>query len=203
MGSTVYVLLVHPSLPVNSVREFIAFAKARPRQLNYSSGGSGSAANLSIELFRSMSGIEVVHVPYKGIGPALIALLSGEVQFTSGTPTSAMPFVKDNRLRALAVTSARRSQFLPDLPSIAEAGVPGYESTAWYGVLAPAKTPRPIIGKLNAAILVVLALPDVKAGFSSQSFEITPSTPEQFSSLIKTELVKWAKVVKSSGMKVE
>ena len=203
MGSTVYVLVVHPSLPVKSVKELIALAKSRPRQLYYSSGGNGSAAHLSLELFRSMSGIEIVHVPYKGIAPALIALLSGEVQFSSGSPTSTMPFVKEKRLRALAVTSAQRSAFVPDLPSMSEAGVPGYENTAWYGVLAPARTPRPVIDKLNAAIIAVIALPDVKSGFNTQSFEITTSTPEQFSTLIKTELVKWAKIVKDSGMKNE
>ena len=203
MGTAVYVLVVHPSLPVRSVKELMALARAKPRQLFYSSGGNGSAAHLSLELFRSMTGIEFVHVPYKGIAPAVIALLSGEVQFSSGTPASTMPFVRENRLRALAVTSAQRSAFVPELPSISEAGVPGYENTAWYGVLAPAKTPRPIIDKLNAATLRVIALPEVKAGFLAQSFEITTSTPEQFSALIKTELVKWAKVVKSSGMKVE
>jgi tripartite-type tricarboxylate transporter receptor subunit TctC len=203
MGSTVYVLVVHPSLPVKSVRELVALAKAKPRGLYYSSGGNGAAAHLTLELFRTMTNIEIVHVPYKGIAPALIALLSGEVQFSSGTLASTMPFVNEKKLRALAVTSAGRSAFVPDLPSVAEAGVPGFENTAWYGVLAPAKTPRPIIDKLNAAILAVMALPDVKAGFSGQSFEVTPSTPDQFSGFIKTELVKWGKVVKSSGMKVE
>ena len=203
MATTVYVLVVHPSLPVKSVRELVALAKAKPRQLYYSSGGNGAAAHLTLELFRSMTNIEIVHVSYKGVAPAVIALLSGEVQFSSGTPNATMPLVNEKRLRALAVTSAGRSAFAPDLPSVAEAGVPGYENTAWYGMLAPAKTPRPIIDKLNAAILAVIALPDVKAGFANQSFEITTSTPDEFAGLIKTELVKWAKVVKSSGMKVE
>ena len=203
MASTVYVLVVHPSLPVKSVRELVALAKTKPRQLYYSSGGNGAAAHLTLELFRSMANIEIVHVPYKGVAPAVIALLSGEVQFSAGTPNATLPLVKEKRLRALAVTGAGRSAFALDLPSVAEAGVPGYENTAWYGMLAPAKTPRPIIDKLNAAILAVIALPDVKAGFATQSFEITTSTPDEFAGLIKTELVKWAKVVKSSGMKVE
>ena len=203
MASTVYVFVVHPSLPVKSIRELVALAKAKPGQLYYSSGGNGAAAHLTMELFRSMTNIDIVHVPFKGIAPAVIALVSGEVQFSSGTPNATLPLVNEKRLRALAVTSAGRSAFAPDLPSVAEAGVPGYENTAWYGMLAPAKTPRPIIDKLNAAILAVIALPDVKAGFNTQSFEITTSTPDEFSALIKTELVKWAKVVKSSGMKVE
>ncbi len=203
MASTVYVFVVHPSLPVKSVRELVALAKAKPRQLYYSSGGNGSAAHLTLELFRSMTNIEIVHVPYKGIAPAVIALLSGEVQFSSGTPNATMPLVNEKRLRALAVTSAGRSAFAPELPSVSEAGVPGYENTAWYGMLAPARTPRPVIDRLNAAILAAIAMPDVTAGFNTQSFEITTSTPEQFAGLIKSELVKWAKVVKSSGMKVE
>ena len=203
MATTIYVLVVHPSLPVKSVKELVALARAKPRQLFYSSGGNGSAAHLSLELFRSMARIEIVHVPYKGIAPALIALLSGEVQFSSGSPTSTLPFIKEGRLRALAVTSAGRSAFVPDLPSISEAGVPGYETTAWYGTLAPARTPRPIIDKLNAAFLAVIALPDIRASLHGQSFEITPSTPEAFSALIRSELGKWGKIVKDSGMRVE
>ncbi len=201
--STVYVLVVHPSLPVKSVKELVTLAKARPRQLYYSSGGNGSAAHLSMELLRSMTGIEIVHVPYKGIAPALVALLSGEVQFSSGSPTSALPFVKSGKLRALAVTSAQRSAFVPDLPSMAEAGVPGYETTAWYGILAPARTPRPIIDRLNATLLAVIALPEVASSLHGQSFDITTRTPEQFSALIKSELSKWERTVKASGMRVE
>jgi tripartite-type tricarboxylate transporter receptor subunit TctC len=203
MVSTVYVLVVHPSLPVKSVKELVALAKAKPHQLNYSSGGNGSAAHLSLELFRSMTGIDVVHVPYKGIAPGLIAVLSGEVQFTSGSPTSTLPLVKEGKLRALAVTSAKRSAFIPELPSISEAGVPGYETTAWYGMLAPAKLPKLLVDKLNAAIINVIALPDVRDSFLKQSFDITTSTPDEFSSLIKSELSKWRKIVKESGMRIE
>jgi len=194
---------VHPSLPVKSVKELVALAKAKPHQLNYSSGGNGSAAHLSLELFRSMTGIDVVHVPYKGIAPGLIAVLSGEVQFTSGSPTSTLPLVKEGKLRALAVTSAKRSAFIPELPSISEAGVPGYETTAWYGMLAPAKLPKLLVDKLNAAIINVIALPDVRDSFLKQSFDITTSTPDEFSSLIKSELSKWRKIVKESGMRIE
>ena len=203
MGSSAYVLVVSPSLPVKSIKELVALAKAKPRELYYSSGGNGSAAHLSLESFRSMVGIQIVHVPYKGIAPALISLISGEVQFSCGTPGSLMPFVKEKRLRALAVTSAKRSTFLPELPSISEAGVPGYEITAWYGLLAPARTPRPVIDRINTAVRGVIAQSDVKSALNAQSFEVTTGPPEQFSSLIKVELVKWQKVVMSSGMKIE
>jgi tripartite-type tricarboxylate transporter receptor subunit TctC len=203
VASTVYILAVHPSVPARSVKELVALAKARPRQLNYSSGGNGAAAHLAGELFRSLTGIQIVHVPYKGIAPALIAVLAGEVQLTFGSQPSTLPHVKEGKLRALAVTSARRSRFTPDLPSISEAGVPGYETTAWYGVLAPAKMPRPIVVKLNREVAKVLDLPDIKAGLASQSFEIVTGTPEQFGAFIKDELAKWEKVVKESGMRID
>ena len=149
-ASTVYVLVVHPSLPVKSVKELIAMAKTRPRELFYSSGGNGAAAHLAGELFNSMSGIRVAHVPYKGVAAALIAVLSGETQVTFGSQPTALPHVKQGRLRPLAVTSAKRSPFTPNLPSIAEAALPGYETTAWFGILAPAKTPATIINRLNS-----------------------------------------------------
>jgi tripartite-type tricarboxylate transporter receptor subunit TctC len=203
VASTVYILAVHPSVPARSVKELVALAKARPRELNYSSGGNGAAAHLAGQLFSSLTGIQIVHVPYKGIAPALIAVLAGEVHLTFGSQPSTLPHVKEGRLRALAVTSARRSRFTPDLPSISEAGVPGYETTAWYGVLAPAKTPQPIVAKLNREIAKVLDLPDIKAGIASQSFEIVVSTPEQFGAFIRGELAKWDKVVKESGMRID
>jgi len=202
-ATTVYLLVVHPSLPVKSVRELITLAKARPRQLNYSSGGNGAAAHLAGELFKSMSGTQIVHVPYKGIAPGLIAVLSGEAQLTFASQPSTLPHVRAGKLRALAVTSAKRSSFTPDLPSIAEAGVPGYETTAWYGIIAPAKTPRPIVAKLNADVIRALDNAEVKSGLANQSFEIVTTTPEQFGAFIKDELVKWGKVVKEAGMRID
>ena len=203
VASTVYILVVHPSLPVKTVKELIALAKAKPRELLYSSGGNGAAAHLAGELFRSMSGIQLVHVPYKGIAPALIAVLSGESQITFGSQPSTLPQVKQGKLHALAVTSAQRSSFTPTLPSIAEAALPGYDTTAWYGVIAPARTPPAVISRLNRDIQRVLDLPDIKTGFTHQSFEIIGGSPEQFSALIKDELVKWSRVVRESGMRID
>ena len=202
-ASTVYVLVVHPSLPVKSVKELIALAKARPGELFYSSGGNGAAAHLAGELFNSMSGIRVAHVPYKGVAAALIAVLSGETQVTFGSQPTALPHVKQGRLRPLAVTSAKRSPFTPGLPSLAEAALPGYETTAWFGILAPAKTPTTIINRLNSEMNRALDRADVKTAFAGQSLESIGGTPEQFSALIKDELVKWRKVVKDAGMRID
>lgn len=203
VATTVYVLVVHPSLPVKSTRELIVLAKAKPREILYSSGGNGAAAHLAGELFRSMAGIQMVHVPYKGIAPALIAALSGEAQVTFASQPAVLPHVKQGRINALAVTSAKRSSFTPNLPSIAEAALPGYETTAWYGILAPAKTPPALISRLNREVARALEHAEVKSGFSNQSFEIIGGTPELFGALIRDELVKWNKVVKESGMRID
>ncbi len=203
LATTVYILVVHPSLPVKSVKDLVALAKAKPGQLNYSSGGNGAAAHLAGELFRSMAGIDIVHVPYKGIAPGLVAVLSGEAQLTFASQPSVLPHVRQARLRPLAVTSASRSPFTPELPSIAEAGVPGYETTAWYGILAPAKTSREIVSRLNAEFGKALNAPDVKAALTNQSFETVGGSPEQFATLIGEELVKWRKVVKASQMRID
>ena len=202
-ASTVYVLVVHPSLPVKSVKELIAMAKTRPRELFYSSGGNGAAAHLAGELFNSMSGIRVAHVPYKGVAAALIAVLSGETQVTFGSQPTALPHVKQGRLRPLAVTSAKRSPFTPNLPSIAEAALPGYETTAWFGILAPAKTPATIINRLNSEMNRALDHAEVKNAFANQSLESLGGTTEQFGALIRDELVKWRKVVKDAGMRID
>ena len=203
VATTVYVLVVHPSLPVKSTRELIALAKAKPREILYSSGGNGAAAHLAGELFRSMAGIHMVHVPYKGIAPALIAALSGEAQLTFASQPAVLPHVKQGRINALAVTSATRSSFTPNLPSIAEAALPGYETTAWYGILAPAKTPPAVISRLNREVARTLEHAEVKSGFANQSFDSIGGTPEQFGVLIRDELVKWSKVVKDSGMRID
>jgi tripartite-type tricarboxylate transporter receptor subunit TctC len=203
VASTVYVLVVHPSLPVKTVKDLISLAKTKPRELLYSSGGNGAAAHLAGELFRSMSGIQMVHVPYKGIAPALVAVLSGEAQVTFGSQPSALPHVRQGKLNALAVTSATRSSFTPQLPSIAEAALPGYDTTAWYGVIAPVRTAPAIINRLNRDILRVLDLPEIKTGLANLSFDILGGTPDQFAALIRDELAKWSKVVKESGMRLD
>jgi tripartite-type tricarboxylate transporter receptor subunit TctC len=203
VASTVYILVVHPSLPVKSVKALIALAKARPGELFYSSGGNGAAAHLAGELFNSMSRVRVAHVPYKGVAAALIAVLSGETQVTFASQPTALPHIKQGRLQPLAVTSAKRSSFTPTLPSIAEAALPGYETTAWFGILAPAKMPAAIINRVNSEMNRTLDRADVKAGFTSQSLESIGGTPEQFSALIKDELAKWRKVVKEAGMRID
>lgn len=203
IASTAYILVVYPSVPAKSVQELVALAKAKPRQLNYSSGGNGAAAHLAGALFGSMTGADIVHIPYKGIGPALVALLGGEVQLTFSSQPSTIPHIKEGRLRPLGITSAKRSSFTPDIPTIAESGVPGYETTAWYGVIAPAGTPAPVIARLNLELTKLLDQTEIKAAIAAQSFEIMPSDPRQFGGFIKTELVKWTKVVKDSGMRIE
>jgi tripartite-type tricarboxylate transporter receptor subunit TctC len=203
VATTVYVLAVHPSLPVKKVSELITLAKARPRQLNYSSGGNGAAAHLAGELFRSMAGIQLIHLPYKGVAQALMAVLSGDAPITFASQPTALPLVRADKLRALGVTGAKRSPFSPDIPSIAEAALPGYETTAWFGIIAPAKTPAPVVAKLNAGMGRALDSAEVKAAMTRQSLEILPGRPEQFATLIRDELVKWRKVVKESGMRID
>ena len=203
VASTAYILVVHPSVPVKTVQELIALAKAKPRQLNYSSGGNGAAAHLAGALFRSLTGVEIVHIPYKGVAPSLVALLGGEVQLTFSSQPSTIPHIKEGRLRPLGITSPKRSGFTPDIPTIAEAGVPGYDTTAWYGVLAPARTPAPVIARLNLELTRLLEQTEIKAAIAAQSFEILPSNPEQFGDFIKSELVKWVKVVRESGMRID
>jgi tripartite-type tricarboxylate transporter receptor subunit TctC len=203
IASTAYILVAHPSVSAKTVQEFIALAKAKPRQLNYSSGGNGAAAHLAGELFRSMAGIEIVHVPYKGVAPALVALLGNEVHFTLSSQPSTIPHIKEGRLRPLGVTSATRSGFTPDIPTIAEAGLPGYESTAWYGVLAPARVPAAVIARLHAELTKLLDVPEIKAAIAAQSFELLPSNPEQFRAFVRAELDKWVTVVKNAGMRLD
>jgi len=195
------VLVVHPSLPARSVKELIALGKSRPRDLVAGSAGTGTSPHLSLELFKSMAGIDMVHVPYKGSGPGLVALVSGEVAVFFPSAPSATPHIKANRIRPLGVTTATRSEALPDVPSIAEAGLPGYEATQWFGVLAPAGTPQAIVDRLHKEIVTALKSPDVVKQFSAQSAQIVASSPEQFAAYIRAETQKWAKVVKAAGIK--
>lgn len=204
VGAASYLLVVHPSVPINSVSELVAFAKAKPGQLNYASAGTGSPLHLGAELFKAMTGTNLAHIPYKGGFPAVSAVLSAEAQVVFGSITATMPLVKSGRLRALAVTSAQRSGLFPELPTVAETGVPGYESTNWYGVLAPAGTPKPIIAKLNAELTMVMQMRDLRERMlSTQGIEPLSSTPEQFTAYLRNEVAKWAKVTKAIGIRAE
>jgi len=203
LATTPYVLLAHPTVPAKNTAELIALAKARPGQLNYASAGGGSATHLSGELLKSMAGVNIVHVPYKGTGPAVTALLSGEVDLYFATVPAALPLVEAKKLRALGVTSARRSPLMRDVPAIAEAGLKGYETSTWHGILAPAGTSPEIVVKLNAEIARVLAQPAVKERLVGQGLDPVGGTPEQFGAYLKTEISKWAVVVKASGARPE
>ena len=197
------VLLVHPSVPVKNVKELIALAKKRPGELQYSSAGSGAQPHLTAEMFKTMAGVNLLHVPYKGAGPQMIGILSGEVALTFATAPSGVPYVKNRQLRALGVTSANRIPALPDVPTIAEGGVPGYEAVGWNGLLAPAALPAPLLDKIRDAVVKIVRLPEINARLIDLGAEPALSTPAEFAALIKSEIVKWAKVVKESGAKLD
>jgi tripartite-type tricarboxylate transporter receptor subunit TctC len=203
LGSAPYLLVVHPSVPAHSVKELIAFARANPGKLNYASAGSGSTLHLTTELFRVMAGIDIVHIPYKGSAPALGDLLAGRVQMTFNPVSLVMPHIKAGRLRALGVTSAKATRFAPDVPAIAEAGVPGYESLGWYGVLAPAGTPPAIVRRLNRDMRAMLEEQEFRDRFFAIGVEPGGGTPDEFRTFIAAELAKWGKVVRISGARVE
>jgi tripartite-type tricarboxylate transporter receptor subunit TctC len=198
-----YVLGVHPAIAALSVREFIALAKAKPGQLNYSSGGNGSAPHIGTELLKSMAGIDLVHVAYKGGAPAILALAGGEVAISFGSLPSTLPLVRAGKIRALAVSSLKRTPAAPDLPTIAEAGVPGFEIINWYGMLAPAKTPAHVIDKLYAAIAQTLQSAHVRERLLKDGTDIVASTPAEFTVYIRNDIAKWIKVVKTAGIRVE
>jgi tripartite-type tricarboxylate transporter receptor subunit TctC len=196
-------LVVHPSVSAKTVGELVALAKAKPGQLNFASSSTGGSPHLAGEMFKQMTGADIVHVPYKGSAPALTDLLGGQVALMFDNMPSALPHVKAGKLRALGVTSARRSQAVPDIPTIAESGVAGYEVDSWFGILAPAGTPKEVVGKLNAEIVRILQMPDVRQRLQEQGAEPVGGTPEQFDEHIRKETVKWARVVKASGAKVD
>jgi tripartite-type tricarboxylate transporter receptor subunit TctC len=196
-------LVVHPSLPARSVRELIALAKARPGELVYASSGVGASSHLTIELFLLMTGTRMLHVSYKGPGPGVIDLMAGRVSVMAPSTIATLPHVRSGRLRALGVTTAQRVSGLPDIPTIAEAGVPGYESVSWYGLLAPAGTPKDIIARLYKETVAILRTPEVKERFAKDGTEVVASSPRAFDAYIRAEMVKWAKVVKSAGIKAE
>ncbi|MBI1965275.1 MAG: tripartite tricarboxylate transporter substrate binding protein [Betaproteobacteria bacterium] len=202
-ASSPNVLTAHPSVPAKNLKELIALAKTRPGAVNFASTGIASVGHLTGELLNTLAGVRMTHVPYKGSGQAITDLLGGHVHVMFSGFSSTMPHIKAGRLRALAVTGARRSPALPEAPTIAEQGFPKFEATAWYGVLAPAGTPRPIVTRLHDEIVKALRLPDVKERLGNVGFELVGSTPEQFGAYIKSETAKWAKVVKASGAKPE
>jgi tripartite-type tricarboxylate transporter receptor subunit TctC len=203
LGTTPNVLSVHPSVPVKSVSELIAWAKASPGKINYASPGIGTSPHLTMELFKLSTGINLVNVPYKGGAPALADLLGGHVVVMFANLPEHLPSIKAGRLRGLAVSSAERAPQLPDVPTVAESGVAGFEVTVWYGLCTPAGVPKPIVAKLNAAVVKTLNFPEVKERLAQNSIKAESSTPEQFAAHIKSETAKWAKVVKDAGVTVE
>ena len=203
VASSPYILVIHPSLPVRNVKEFIALAKSRPDQINYGSGGSGSSAHLAAELFNQMAGVKMREIPFKGAGPALIATLSGEVAVDFGNALTVKPLMQSGRLRALGIASVKRSETFPDLPTIAEAGVPGYRADAVLGFLAPANTPRAIIDLLNVEAHKAMRRPDTVEAMRSMAVDIALSTPEEFGRLIESEMQRWGKLVRALNLKAE
>ncbi|HET7598141.1 MAG TPA: tripartite tricarboxylate transporter substrate binding protein [Burkholderiales bacterium] len=198
-----FLLLVHPSLPVFNLKDLIAFARARPGQLTYASSGTGSSSHLGFELFNLMAGIKGVHVPYKGLAPATVDTISGYVTMTWNSITASMPYLKNRQLKALGNGSARRSALLPDVPTISEAGLPGFELGSWYGVFAPAGTSADIVRRLRTEVVKAVNDPALKEQFSALSAEPVGSTPEEFTAVLKRDLVKWAKVARQANVKAD
>ena len=203
VASTIYALVVHPGVDARSVKELVALAKAKPGKLTFGSSGIGGPPHLATELFKLMTGTDMVHVPYKGTGPAVADLMGGQIAFMFADALAAAPQIKAGKLRGLAVSSTRRFAFVPQLPTVAEAGVPGFSAVGWTGLLAPAGTPQPIVRKLNAEVVRVLPLPDVKEKLAGDGSEFGRNTPEEFAAFIKAEIAKWAKVIKASGARAE
>jgi tripartite-type tricarboxylate transporter receptor subunit TctC len=197
------IFIVHPGLPVKSVKELVAHAKAKPGQLDFSSSGTGGSQHLAGELLKGMTGIEMTHIPYKGSPPALVDLLAGRVLLMSSTMPPALPHIKSGKVRALAVTSSKRSPAVPDVPTVAESGVPGYEAIAWQGLVAPAGTPKNIIARINAEFVKALKQPDIVAKLADQGYETVASTPEWFAQYVRSEITKWTQVIKAAGIKGE
>ena len=202
-GISANLLVANPSFPVNSVKELIAYAKANPGRVNYGTSGNGTSVHLAMELFKSMTKTYMLHIPYKGSAPVVADLLAGQVDIMFDNTPNVIGHVRAGKLKALAVSTAQRSALAPDVPTVAEAGVPGYELAVWFGVLAPAGTPRDIIGRLNTEIVKVLNSADVKDRFAKQGVEVRTSTPEQFSEFLRAEVSRWAKVVQDTNIKAD
>jgi tripartite-type tricarboxylate transporter receptor subunit TctC len=203
IASAPSVLVVHPSVPAHSIAQFTALAKANPGKLNYASNGNGSSAQLAAVMYESMAGVAMVHVPYKGLAPALVDLLSGEVQAMFSSVVAIVPHIRAGRLRALAVTGQRRSPLMPEVPTLDESGLPGYQAGSWYGMLAPAGTPRPIIVRLHDEIVRALAQPEVRERLAAEGAEVAGSTPEEFAAHIKSELARTGKLLREAGIRME
>lgn len=202
-ASAPFMLLTNPALPVRSVRELIAYAKERPGQLNYGSGGVGNSGHLAAELFAGMAGIELAHIPYKGTGLAMTDLLGGQLQMMFNSMIQGMPYARNRKLVALAVTTAQRAAAMPELPTVTEAGLPGYDFSSWYGLMVPAATPRAIVDRLHAEVLRALAQADFRQRLAKDGSEPIGSTPEQFAAHLAAETAKWEKVARASGMRLE
>ncbi len=200
---TPYLATVQTALPANTLREFIALAKAQPGRLNFGSSGTGGGAHLAVELFKVMAGIELTHVPYKGASLALTDLMGGHIQLTFSQPPIVLPHIKSGKVKGLAITSAQRLAALPEFPTFAESGVAGYDATSWQGLVAPAGTPRAIVMKLNSEIRRALQLPEIGARLAAEGSEAGNTTPDEFGAYIRREIAKWARVVKGSGLKID
>ncbi len=203
VGYVPNVLVVHPSIPAKNVAELVTIAKAKPGALNYASSGVGSTQHLAGELFQLISGTKIVHVPYKGSGPAVVDLLAGHVSMNFDTMPPVLPHIRSGKLRALALTTPQRSPQLPQTPTMVEAGMKGFEMTNWYGVMAPAKTPRDIVTRLNTEINKIMVLPDAKAKLEEAGTQLNPMTTEQFATVLGNEIAKYAKLVKASGVTLD
>ena len=203
VASVPYVLVVNPALPVKTVKEFIAFVKASPGKLNYASAGNGSTHHFCGELLKSMTGIDIQHIPYKGSGPGIAAVLAGEVSMMFSNVADIGSQIRAGKVKPLAVTATQRASLLPEVPTMAESGLPGFEVTSWFGLLAPAGTPGAVIGRLNAETVKVLGRADVKATLGAQGLEVAPSSPEAFAAHIKSEIARFSKIARAAGIKAE
>ena len=199
LASTPYIVAIYPGLQATTIKELIALARAKPGQLSYPSAGTGNPSHLSAELFASMAGVNLLHVPYKGTSPGVVDLIAGRHALVITTVLSVAPFIKSGKLRALAITSETRSPAMPDLPTVIESGLPGYEVSSWNGVLAPAGTPRPVVNRLHSEFVKSLSAPEVKELFTTQGILPIGNTPEQFAAILQTDIARWAKVIKATG----
>ena len=202
-GSTMNALVVRNELPVSNVREFIEYAKQNPGKMNFGSTGSGSSNHLSMELFMKMTGVKLAHIPYKGSAPAVTAMLGGEIDALFDNVPNVLPHIKAGKMKVIGVSGAQRSVLLPDVPTVAESGVPGYEVNVWFGIQVPAGTPRPIVEKLNRDIVTLVKEPDVVKRFRDQGVEVVASTPEQFSTLVHSEVAKWTQLINDANIRIE
>jgi tripartite-type tricarboxylate transporter receptor subunit TctC len=203
LASEPLLIVLHPSVPANTLGELVALAKAKPGELNYSSQGNGTSGHLATELLKSMAGVNVVHVPYQGGGPAVLGVVSGHVQMLIQGPEATLPFVNTGKLKALAITSLTRSPDLPNIPTASESGLPGYEVLLWFGLYAPAKTPAAIINRLNQEAIKIMHSPEMRARLANESGQPVGNTPEQFQEIIKRDIEKWGVIIKEAGIKVE